>query len=115
MSDLSRYSLGGLVIHLSSPQVSLGGQPLRITPLEYRLLACLARRAGCPVSTAELLRAIWGCCGATGGSEALVRNCVKRLRRKIESDPENPRYLLNQHGWGYFLPLPDDDEQTVSS
>ena len=80
------YALGCLSIDLVASKITLHGQPLHVTLLEYRLLACLARRAGNPVPVMDLLREVWGCC--SGGTEAQVENCVSRLRQKIEPDPD---------------------------
>lgn len=98
------YTLDGLTIDLSAIHVTRHGQPIPVTLLEYRLLTYLVRNAGRPVPVAELLREVWECDSC--GTKAQVKNCVRRLRQKIEPDPDNPCYLLNQRRFGYYLPTP---------
>ncbi len=71
------------------------------TPTEARLLACLASHEGQPVPREHLLREVWGY-----SPYALTRTIdttVRRLRKKIEPDPSEPRYLLTRYGIGYAL------------
>ena len=67
------------------------------------MLAYLARSLGKPVSSVELLEAVWHASTGKGGTTAQVKNCIKRIRRKIEPDEERPRYLQSHRGWGYVL------------
>jgi len=98
-------------IRLGAVHVDLGrrrardaaGADLHLTPLEYRLLECLARRAGMIVTREQLLREVWG-------PENLedtrgLRVFLKRLRDKLEVDPHRPRHLLTETGIGYRLVL----------
>ncbi|HZT02456.1 MAG TPA: response regulator [Steroidobacteraceae bacterium] len=78
---------------------------VHLTPLEYRLLECLARHAGLIVTQGQLLQEVWGP-NHLGDSRGL-RVCVKNLRSKIEADPHRPRYLVTDPGLGYRL-RPDD-------
>ena len=82
---------------------------MHLTPLEYRLLAVLARNPGKVLTHAMLLRAVWGL--AYQGETHYVRVYMARLRRKLEDDPSRPRYLLTQSGVGYRLiaELSDDE------
>lgn len=75
------------------------GQPVHLTPTEYRLLSYLAARPGRPVSHRELLREVWG-----PGYEDDLPNLqvyVRYLREKLEPDPRQPRYLHTVRGVGY--------------
>jgi two-component system KDP operon response regulator KdpE len=76
---------------------------LHLTPIEYRLLECLARRAGSIVTREQLLREVWGPdrVDDTRG----LRVFLKRLRDKLEPDPHRPRFLLTETGIGYRLQL----------
>ena len=74
-----------------------------LTALESGLLACLNQHVGQPVSTSELLRQVWGCSTEDGGTAAQVKNCVWRLRRKLEPRPSEPQFLLSKRGRGYLL------------
>jgi two-component system, OmpR family, KDP operon response regulator KdpE len=71
---------------------------VHLTTLELRLLYCLIGRHDNTVSTEELCQRIWG---EGGGDGMKLKNVVYRLRRKIELDPANPRYLLTLTGVGY--------------
>ena len=76
-----------------------GGEPVRLTPTEWRILESLARRPGQLVSARQLLAEIWG-----PGYEPrtnYLRFHMARLRRKLEDDPARPRHLLTEPGMGY--------------
>jgi two-component system KDP operon response regulator KdpE len=75
------------------------GAELHLTPIEWALLAHLARRPGRLVTHAELLTAIWG---PTYGTETnYLRVHVTHLRKKIEPDPSRPAYVITEPGVGY--------------
>jgi two-component system, OmpR family, KDP operon response regulator KdpE len=76
---------------------------VHLTPLEYRVLECLARRAGMIVTQKQLIREAWGPerLGDTRG----LRSYMKTLRQKLEPDPGRPRYLVTEAGIGYRLQL----------
>ena len=97
---------GGLVIDLQEQVVMCRGRRIHTTPLEFKVLAYLARNAGRMVGIAELLGAVWAAPLKGGGTLAQVHNCIKRLRRKIEPDVKHPTYLCCERGWGYFLQDP---------
>jgi len=77
------------------------GGPIHLTPLEYRVLECLARQAGMIVTTRQLLREAWG--PERVGDAGTLRVCVKGLRDKLEPDPRRPRHLVTEAGVGYRL------------
>ena len=81
----------------------IGGEELHLTPVEYRLLECLARRAGSIVTREQLLREVWG--PDREGDSSGLRVFMKRLRTKLEPDPHRPRFLLTETGIGYRLQL----------
>jgi DNA-binding response OmpR family regulator len=72
-----------------------------LSATETRFMATLAARVGEAVSTEQLLARVWG--DADGADPAYVWVTVRRLRRKIERDPDHPRYLLTERGGGYRL------------
>jgi len=78
-----------------------GGDAVRLTPTEWRLLAALAQSPGRLVTHAELLRAAWG--PAYGRESNYLRVYANQLRRKLEPDPSHPRYLVTEPGIGYRL------------
>ncbi len=97
---------GGLTIDLQLQEVTRWGRHIHLTPLEFAVLAYLARQQGRSVSLPELLAHVWFASTDNGGTLAQVHNCIKRIRQKIEPDIRHPRYLLSERGWGYWLQDP---------
>jgi two-component system KDP operon response regulator KdpE len=93
--------LGLLEINLVTREAVGPNGRVHFTPLEFRLLECLARRNGLIVTHAVLIREVWGT-NATGDSRNL-RVYVTSLRQKIEPDVSHPRYLITEIGIGYRL------------
>ena len=79
--------------------MTLRGEALRVTRIEFNLLAILAQRPGQTFSRAQLIDRLHG--AAAGGFDRSIDAHVKNLRRKIEDDPAAPRYLLTVYGIGY--------------
>lgn len=77
---------------------------IHVTPLEYRVLECLARHAGFIVTQNQLIREVWG---PYQSDTRGLRVCIKNLRSKLEPDPHQPRYLVTDPGLGYRL-RPDE-------
>ena len=82
-------------------RVTVGGGEVRLTPIEFRLLAHLARHAGRVLTHEQLLREVWGP-GYTA-QHHYVRVYMAQLRHKLERDPSLPRWLLTEPGVGYRL------------
>ena len=102
----NKLSSGGLEVDIQLKRVWRDGQALRLTPTEFKLLVTLMRHAGDVVSPKELVREVWG---AQYASEiGHVRRYVWHLRQKIEPDPENPRYIYNDRGFGYRFGNPGE-------
>jgi len=80
---------------------SRGGEPVHLTPTEWRLLGELARHRGRVVTQADLLRAVWG--PGYGRESNYLRVYGNQLRRKLEADPSRPRHILTEPGIGYRL------------
>ncbi len=74
--------------------------PLRLSPLETRLLEALMLNAGQVLTTEVLLNAVWA---AEGGDRAMLKQLVYRLRNKLEADPSQPTYIETVPGVGYAL------------
>lgn len=96
---LSVHELGELRIDLGARRVFVTGKEVHLTPNEYRLLTALVQYAGRVMTHRQLLREVWG----PGNAEEVhyLRVCMANLRRKIESNPTRPRYLLTEQGVGY--------------
>ncbi len=98
---------GPLHINLLKHTVTLDDHPVDLTPLEFRLLACLARNARRVLSTQELLRQVWELENWEGGRE-MVKVVIHRLRQKIEPDPEAARFIRTVRGVGYQFDQEDN-------
>ena len=88
-----------LQIDIEKRKVTQGTRDVHLTPTEFGILEVLARRAGRPVSFDEIIDAVWK--GAPGTSNDAVRVHVGALRRKIEPDPSEPRYIVTEPWVGY--------------
>jgi len=90
-----------LVLDVPRMRVSLGERAVELTPTEFQLLAALARQPGRIFTRAQLLDAVRGV--AFESYERAIDAHVKNIRRKIEPDPREPRYVLTVYGVGYKL------------
>jgi len=101
----SRIVFGAVQLDLAARSVSRDGQPVHLTPIEYRLLGVLVGSAGKVLTHRHLLREVWGP-NAVEHSHYL-RVYMANLRRKLEADPTRPEHLLTETGVGYrFVALP---------
>src|SRR5579883_638399 len=98
----------GLQIDFAHRLVRSGGQEVHLTPTEYDLLCELARNAGKVLTHRELLQRVWGPDYST--ENTYLRTFIRHLRRKLEPDPSQPRFLHNELGVGYYVPPPDTSE-----
>ena len=92
-------TIGDVTIDVVGHTVSRGGRVVALTPLEFDLLVCLARRPGQVFTREVLLQEVWGYRHAA--DTRLVNVHVQRLRAKIEHDPERPEIVLTVRGVGY--------------
>lgn len=90
---------GDVRIDLSRRTVNRGGEAIHLTPTEYRLLATLLAKPGRVLTHRQLLKDVWG--PDSVQSNHYVRIYVANLRRKLEADPAQPKYLLTETGIGY--------------
>jgi DNA-binding response OmpR family regulator len=95
----SKLSVGDFVLDPLENKATVSGKVIDLTPIEFRLLYCLARNSGRILSHEFLLTAVWGY--EYEGYSNQVAVYVRRLRNKIEKDPANPEYLLTVRGLGY--------------
>ena len=93
--------VGPLTIDLAARAVTLNGQRLTLTPKEYRLLQVLAQHAGNVVTHQHLLKEVWGSIHVH--DTHYLRIFVRKLRQKIEPNPDMPRILMTELGVGYRL------------
>lgn len=92
-------TIGDVHIDVAGHQVTRGGRPVSLTPLEFDLLVCLARKPWQVFSREVLLEQVWGYRHAA--DTRLVNVHVQRLRSKVEHDPENPEIVVTVRGVGY--------------
>jgi DNA-binding response OmpR family regulator len=92
--------LGGLVIDHGTRTVTLGEAEVPMTRKEFDLLAFLATSPGRVFSREELLERVWGSTSRWQGCSTVTEH-VRRVRLKIETDPENPRWITTVRGIGY--------------
>jgi two-component system, OmpR family, KDP operon response regulator KdpE len=104
--QLPQLRLGDVAVDLTKRNAHGPGGALHLTPLEFRVMDCLARNAGMIVTQAQLIREAWGP-GRTGDTRGL-RSYIKMLRQKLEPDPRKPRYLITEAGVGYRLRVDED-------
>lgn len=93
------FTAGDIKVDMSTRQVFLNGEDVHLTPNEYNLLLILVRNAGKLVPQQQLLRDVWGPGYAKEGH--YLRVYMGQLRRKLETDPANPKYLITEPGLGY--------------
>ena len=95
------YSAGDLSVDVAKRLVTKSGREVSLTPIEYGILKTLIAHAGKVMTHKQLLREIWG----PGYEEDahILRVNISNLRRKLESDPARPQYILTEPGIGYRL------------
>ena len=96
-------SSGGLKIDLERRDITLDGEPVKLTALEYRLLEALVRRQGKVATHSQLLAEVWGPGGA--GNTHYLRIYMAMLRKKLEADPARPKHFITEPNVGYRLVL----------
>jgi two-component system KDP operon response regulator KdpE len=98
-ADSGQVEAGDLIVDFDRRRVVRAGEELRLTPKEFDLLALLVRNAGRVLTHRAILKTIWGP-NAVGQPEHLWV-LVRQLRKRIEPDPANPRYVLSEPWVGY--------------
>lgn len=94
-------TVGSLHIDLLHRRVVVSDREIHLTPIEYRLLATLAKQAGKILTQRQLLTEVWG--PPYADQAHYLRVYMAQLRRKVEADPTRPKYLLTEAGVGYRL------------
>ncbi len=97
------FTAGDFSLDFTTHEVRVGGEEVRLTPTEYRLLEVLVRRAGAVVPHQVLLQEVWG--PDYVADPQYLKVFMRRLRNKLGDDPEQPRYIHTIRGTGYrFAP-----------
>lgn len=97
----STFTCADLTIDFTSREVTVRGQPVKLTPREYNLLVYLARHANHVIPRETLLSRVWG--DEYRNDWDSLKVYIRRLRRKVEADPDSPCYILTERGVGYRL------------
>ena len=105
-SEPEAYRFGGVEVDFARCLATRDGRDAALTPLEFKVLAALIRGRGRLMTRAQLIDAVWG--AGTAITDRVVDNHLMNLRRKLETDPSAPRYLLSARGLGYRFENPDD-------
>ena len=95
------FTNGELCIDYATQTVSVAGKEIHLTPHEYQLLRLLSLNAGGDLSHQRILREVWG--SSQEGDLASLRVLVGSLRKKVETDSSNPRYIQTRAGIGYRM------------
>jgi DNA-binding response OmpR family regulator len=93
------YRFGDAEVDFTRCELRRGGRALEMTPIEFKLLAAFIRHRGQTLSREKLLDEVWG--RETFVTDRVVDTHVTNLRKKIESKPSEPRFLVNVRGMGY--------------
>jgi len=99
--DVECYRFGSVEVDFRRGELRNNGNVIEMTPIEFKLMEVFIRSAGRVLSRDRLLNGAWG--SDTYASERIVDNHIANLRKKIEPDPANPRYLRNVRGMGYIF------------
>ncbi|MEA2572837.1 MAG: two-component system, OmpR family, alkaline phosphatase synthesis response regulator PhoP [Chloroflexia bacterium] len=98
---------GDLKIDFIRRKVELRGEPVKLTPTEYKLLQQLAQNAGKIMPNADLLSKVWG--PEYRDESGYLWVYIRALRQKLEADPSNPQYIISEPGFGYRLQVPKSE------
>lgn len=101
------FQSGGLVVDMLRRRVAVDGQDVHLSRKEYDILRELVVHAGKVLTHRHLLSAAWG--RETGVDVQYLRVYIRQIRQKIETAPEQPRYILTEPGVGYRLQVQDPD------
>lgn len=97
----SMLKVGNLMLDPIHHRVTLDDEPMELTPTEFKLLKILMQEPGRVFTQEQLVTRVWG--EEYAEEVGYIRRYIWHLRRKIEPDPDNPQYILNEHGVGYKL------------
>jgi two-component system KDP operon response regulator KdpE len=100
-SEAAQFRAGDLLVDLANRRVMVRGEAVHLTPIEYRLLVTFVKNAGKVLTHQYLLREVWGL--SSTAQAHYPRMYVASLRKKLEDDPADPRYLTTEQGVGYRL------------
>jgi two-component system KDP operon response regulator KdpE len=94
-----KYKVGDLEIDLEKHLVALDGAEVHFTPMEFKILALLVKNSGKVLTHSYILKKVWG--SYLESDAQSLRVFMANIRRKLEKDPTNPRYIITEVGIGY--------------
>ena len=95
------YDYGGIALDDGAKSVTVDGEGVSLTPIEYNILLLLMKNPGRVFSTSQIYELVWN--DPSLGSENTVAVHIRHLREKLEIDPANPRYIKVVWGLGYKM------------
>ncbi len=104
---LRPYRHGEMTLDFSKRLLTIGGQDIHLTPIEYKIVAYLAQNSGKVITYAAILSNVWG--PYADSDNKILRVNMANIRRKIEDDPAQPRYIFTEVGVGYRMA--EDEEE----
>jgi len=97
----SAIEIDGLVLDMDSKEVTLDGESVKLTPIEYKITELLMTNAGRVFSIGDIYQRVWN--EPAYNAENIVAVHIRKIREKIETDPKNPRYVKVVWGLGYKI------------
>lgn len=104
---LRPYRHGKMTLDFSKRLLTINGQDVHLTPIEYKIVAYLAQNSGKVITYATILSNVWG--PYADSDNKILRVNMANIRRKIEDDPAQPRYIFTEVGVGYRMA--EDEEE----
>lgn len=104
---LRPYRHGEMKLDFSKRLLTIGSQVVHLTPIEYKIVAYLAQNSGKVITYAAILSNVWG--PYADSDNKILRVNMANIRRKIEGDPAQPRYIFTEVGVGYRMA--EDEEE----
>ncbi|MFA5309026.1 MAG: response regulator transcription factor [Dehalococcoidales bacterium] len=111
-TEKSSFHNGELEIDWQSRQVWVRGKRVKLSPTEFRVLACLIKNRGWIVTHDQLLEKGWG--PNYIGDNSFVKLYIRYLRQKIEANPHNPQLILTERGVGYRFAFNNDELEHIT-
>jgi DNA-binding response OmpR family regulator len=112
-NEPSSFHDGEIEVEWRGHQVWVRGKQIKLSPLEFRILACLIKNRGWIVTHEQILEKAWG--PNYIGDKAFVKLYIRYLRKKIEADPRNPKLIMTERGVGYYFAVnrqePDETKE----
>lgn len=102
------YQCDNLILDFSKRLLTIDGQEIHLTPIEYKIVAFLAQNSGKVMTYASILSSVWG--PYADDDNKILRVNMANIRRKLEADPAQPKYIFTEVGVGYRM---KEDEQVL--